>query len=940
MINVKVKRVPLKRAPSLVREGVGGEFYAAIIIAFLSFSASLLAQELISVHPHTTGKDTVWYSNVDEKSRPDPMFCDPGGIGFFRYKLSQTTKIADDYKKDTIETDKTEWTPEDEDAYDPRYNEEHKEELDELLDSYDEDREDLDDLADEAIEYIVQSRWNNPNYGICIPNCLQATMDCYTSWEITQITDRVTKYQYKTGFSWHEENDNPPHTVEIDFDLYIHYEAWVWFKVTCACEEIPGLMTVTPSEPGIGEEVYAQPTETPDYSIAARGTGRTTGHIADLLVTNNGQTPITTAGQTVYIASDGSHQGYFARIPPGITIPPGETVPVPVHGYCMDPLKPPIREGGEMRPGDNWVPVGDPIYPGAGTPSSGGPAVPLIPSEPVPPFAPEQIPGITQDPGFKPSTKPSAEGDITGTWPGTTRPVGGTIDPGKSPRTLAPLLVRIVELIEKAAAITTADPAFPTPFSGQPDREREVIIQQTIWICMGALLGEPYTRERFERGIYDQYRDRTGIPVSNLRAEDRNEVDTGITEFWLVFRATGLEAKVIRVGVAEGEDPDPGITISEPAPSCPCDSCRIARPLRIVDMAANKEITEDSIPTYIDRLQFDPPVIQSNCPEECDPRDTVEMRAVPQYHCMRMRPSQWQQGTMAFEVDAAGSVRIESRYRCTCEGKPCGSGNDSRRLFFTESNDCCDRIRCRNNGQLRFSFSSGNVVINGNQMILTMVNGRREIFEFDFNLEAIFCNLDDNQIYSHLQTLASQSTTGGNVEEYLNSQDISLDHPTDIEDMRPWYSLMFAKTVNDQEFLVSITIDEETCAYDLQVLIGGRLYEHAAPPYISESELTTMGIALGNASSGQFWHRAMIVLGHLLRAQHYDVESQYRNAYLNFVNRLRVGVRQLLRDPSMAAIHEQLSQLDALLTQAIVTGNMDLLDDILQAMIPIIGYFN
>src|SRR5688572_22567100 len=50
-------------------------------------------------------------------------------------------------------------------------------------------------------------------------------------------------------------------------------------------------------------------------NVKATGTGNTTGHIANLLVTNSTPTPVFINDQTAYIPSQGEYQPYVARIP-------------------------------------------------------------------------------------------------------------------------------------------------------------------------------------------------------------------------------------------------------------------------------------------------------------------------------------------------------------------------------------------------------------------------------------------------------------------------------------------------------------------------------------------------------------------------------------------------------------------------------------------------
>jgi hypothetical protein len=665
-----------------------------------------------------------------------------------------------------------------------------------------------------------------------------------------------------------------------------------------------------------------------DLTVVAKGTGQTTGHIATLTVTNKSKASITIISQLVYIPSDGKYQSYVAEIP-GSIIPAGSTITIPVSGNCVDVSRPAVPNGESMPPINTWIPVGDPNVPfGTNT---------LINIKPLPQFETKDIPNIIASPNFKPG-KPNPEAEFIITWPGTDIPMGGTLEPGTDPTPYAPVIVKIYTEVHTAAEKILGDGTWTTPFSPDPEKEIQATAQQVIWICAAGLSGKQYGKKEFTTKVIQQFEENAGISVTKLPMDQKEKLDLGVTEFWNVFMATGVEAKIISVPEREGNNSTPHQTTSVPTkPVCTCTSCSVIRPMRIVNQETNEEITGDSIPTYFDQLQFHPVEIQSDCSDKCIPENSSEIRLIPHYNCIRATQTDWVNSTMEKRVEGPGYLDIETKYQCKCDDILCGEGNNTRRLYLTESNNCCDRIRCNNNGQLRFTFSEGNVVVSGNQLILNMNSGLREVFDFDFNLEAIFCNLDDNQIYSKLQTLSAQNASGVNIREFFNSQDISLDHPTDIADTRPWYSLVFAKTVDGRETIINIIIDENSCAFDLQVLYNDQLAEHASPPFMDPNLLNEMGGTLGNERDRQFWHRAMTVIGQLLRARDYDLQSEYRTAYLNFLSRLKIGVEVLQRDPAYAAIHQDLARLHALLVQAMTTGDFELVDEIFNELS---GVFN
>lgn len=294
-------------------------------------------------------------------------------------------------------------------------------------------------------------------------------------------------------------------------------------------------------------------------NIKATGTGQTTGHVADLTLNNTGQAPVTINELTVFIPSDGKYQPYVATIPPSV-VPPGATITIPLDGYCADVHTPPVGAGDGMTPIDEWITTTPPQVPGStNTPN------PLGIKE-VPPFQPKDIPGLTSTPGFTPRPPTESPG-TTSTWPGTDKPVGGTIDPVHHPETFGPTILKALDEIAKGFDQLKEDGKIITPFSGNPEKERESVIQQTFWIYMADITGERYQKPHFEKKIIEQFETSTGTPVTTLPEPEKKKLDSGVDAFWSVFVLTGTEAKVL-------SEKTPGTTSApeketKPVPSVP-----------------------------------------------------------------------------------------------------------------------------------------------------------------------------------------------------------------------------------------------------------------------------------------------------------------------------------------------------------------------------------
>jgi hypothetical protein len=274
---------------------------------------------------------------------------------------------------------------------------------------------------------------------------------------------------------------------------------------------------------------------------APRGTGRTTGHIATINVRNDSDLPVVFPAMAFYIPASGKYQGYVAAPGPGTTVPPGQTVAVPLEGYCGDVRRPPVPVDDTLPPVDDWIVVEDPSTP-----------ITVPPREGVGPAGNALIPG-------------------------TGIPLPRAVDPDLEPLVAAPLLVAAVREIERATEGLQQEDALITPFSGDPDREREAVVQQTLWIFASELENEPYTEQEFTERLEAQYEQNTGVPITAAPPEDQERVQQGADDFWGAFQLVGAEAKVIShpegttdepVGETVDTDGPPPEEPPPPAPAC------------------------------------------------------------------------------------------------------------------------------------------------------------------------------------------------------------------------------------------------------------------------------------------------------------------------------------------------------------------------------------
>ncbi|MBP6793672.1 MAG: hypothetical protein KA143_01390, partial [Saprospiraceae bacterium] len=276
--------------------------------------------------------------------------------------------------------------------------------------------------------------------------------------------------------------------------------------------------------------------------VTATGTGQTTGHIANLSITNTTGSTIKINPQTCYIPSAGTYQPYVATIP-ATSVPPGSSS-IQVEGYCANVDAKPVPAENPMPPVSEWIPV---IQPGIII-SQGGNYILATPA--VPAFKPEDITGLVQSPGYTPLST-NASQPITTTWPNTNTPFEGKITPESHPKPFAPVLVEALNSISTAFDKLKLAGDINTPFSGDPEKEREAVIQQTFWIYTARITGKEYQKEDFSEKVIRQFEDNTATKVKSLPKEEMLKLENGIDVFWNTFTNLRIEAKLLNGTINE-----------------------------------------------------------------------------------------------------------------------------------------------------------------------------------------------------------------------------------------------------------------------------------------------------------------------------------------------------------------------------------------------------
>ncbi len=261
-----------------------------------------------------------------------------------------------------------------------------------------------------------------------------------------------------------------------------------------------------PSPPTTGQQPQVSGLPS-GVSISFISSGNTTGTIGQITVDNKSWRKVDVYLQPYFIPSDGKYQSYVVPHTTDFTVPPGETFNVPILGYCTDVGRPPVPSGASLP--NAFLPPPSYVLPTrANVPTTG--IVPVVPGTTVPVSSPESKPDLVLDAALR--------------------------------------IIPAFDRLKGSGQITT-------PFSGDPAKERETVIQQTIWIYTGQTGDQKYGKEDVQKVLETQYTTATGKPITEASPEVREKIKEGTNDFWSAFTLTGREAKVIRTPETEKTTP-------------------------------------------------------------------------------------------------------------------------------------------------------------------------------------------------------------------------------------------------------------------------------------------------------------------------------------------------------------------------------------------------
>jgi hypothetical protein len=315
---------------------------------------------------------------------------------------------------------------------------------------------------------------------------------------------------------------------------------------------------------GVGSTGYAQWTSAhPGMEWNSIMTGRTTGHIADLWLTNTTNQPQTVTVGPFYIPGPG--QPYVTDGPHTISVPPNTTKTFPLDGSCTDRSKKPPKEGAQSDP-ETWLPPTDVSLPEPGAPMSSADG--WEPGEEI-----ENLVTIPKYPGYEvPFTYVMNK-------------------PSKHPEQIAPLLLEVSSLLHEGYEDLEMSGQIQTPVSLYSEKEEQVLVQLGIWQYASALQGDTYLMEDYLADAQQEYEDVTGKKYKDLPADEQLAFQQGIEDIWEASLDMGEEVRTIN---------RPETYYSILGKKCNCDSLYLD-----ADLVAQEFLEEEKkVATWDEELDF------------------------------------------------------------------------------------------------------------------------------------------------------------------------------------------------------------------------------------------------------------------------------------------------------------------------------------------------
>lgn len=254
------------------------------------------------------------------------------------------------------------------------------------------------------------------------------------------------------------------------------------------------------------------------YLKLASGTGLTTGHVANLLLSNETASDVILTVGPYYIPSNNQYQPYIIPETEMVTLPAGHTSVIELYGYCASVFQKAVPANEELIDLEKW-------------------------QMPIPNNYPKTN-GWDRSDNYKVNVlQQTGKTEFKLAYPGVETEFIYKIDYDKYAATSANQLLDAIIRIEDAYDQLYENKLINTPYASNPIKERESVIQQTFWIYTSLLNEKDYNKASFKARMLEQYEEKMGQELT--AAEAKKQFDYGANSFWNSFTQVLKKSKLV-----------------------------------------------------------------------------------------------------------------------------------------------------------------------------------------------------------------------------------------------------------------------------------------------------------------------------------------------------------------------------------------------------------
>jgi hypothetical protein len=345
--------------------------------------------------------------------------------------------------------------------------------------------------------------------------------------------------------------------LSIHSPMVIVYLSSLLFFQGPSTEAVPLSCQFTPRDPEGITTVHLEDHQNSALQLQVVGTGATTGHIATLTVKNLGNEDIELLIGPLYIPSEGIYQSYIIDKTTRFVVSKNASETIRLYGYCTDAFKDPVPHDVGLPHPSRWVRPNSAYFDNKGfSPESYTEEFPGFGFSELSKIQPTEISthflmlANHLDRDLQAEIFSDSESglphhiDTSGIISEKLKIL--LLDEVGDSKHKSFLYWDAVNKIKVAVDASSRRGKLQTPYSSNPERERDAVVQQTLWKYTALSIGRSYTYNHFLEKLAEQFKSTSGFDIRDAPSEIKVQFDEGAEAFWKTFQSVVREAKLIR----------------------------------------------------------------------------------------------------------------------------------------------------------------------------------------------------------------------------------------------------------------------------------------------------------------------------------------------------------------------------------------------------------